>query len=175
MINGAEEPLQDSVFIDDLKLGLTALVINIVYMFPLYALSSIISLVSSAVMVNIEMSTKTLSIVSIVLAVIFQIIMLFIAILSEIAVLNYVIKDDFKAAFNLKEIWRLFSNNPFDWILIMLVVGLAGMVLAPFGLLACIIGIFFVMAYASAVSGHLTGQAYLRSIQKGQSLANSPE
>ena len=89
--------------------------------------------------------------------------------------MHYLTEDDLKAAFKLKEIWELFINNPGDWLLVILFIPLLGIILAPLGLLAFIVGIFFIMTYLSTVGSHLSGQAYRNSLHKVHLLENTPD
>jgi hypothetical protein len=80
--------------------------------------------------------------------------------------MNYVTKGELKAAFKWDEVWQMLSANPWDWILVMVGTAIIGAVLNLLGLIACIIGFFFTRAIFFAAVGHLTGQAYLRSLPK---------
>ena len=169
------EPLPDSVFSEDMQRGISAAVILFVYMIPLYFLSSLITWVTRAAMQNAGMAMGDMNYATFALGIFYTILMFWTVIFSEIATLNYIVKGDLKAAFNLKEIWRLFRSNPGDWILSFLIVFLIGLLLAPLGILICIVGLFFVVTYLIAVSGHLEGQAYLRSIKKFENPETAPE
>ncbi len=116
-----------------------------------------------------------ISVLTLLSFIFYTIILIFFTICALIAQMNFITKNDFKAAFKLKEIWHLFTANPFDWILVYMIGSLLFFILSPLGLLVCIIGLFFTITYISAVTSHLTGQAYLRSVQKGQLSANLPE
>lgn len=175
VIDGIEEPLPDLDFVEDLKRGFFFIGIQIAYSAPTYLLSPIIALLSTTMIKNITMSMEEMSALITFSFICYVIIAIFFSIFAAIAQMNFLTKNDFTAAFKLKEIWHLFKANPFEWILVSVIATLLFTILSPLGLLACIIGLFFTTTYLSAVTSHLTGQAYLRSIQKGQSLANSPE
>lgn len=175
VIDGIEEPLPDLDFVEDLKRGFFFIGIQIAYSAPIYLLSPIIAWLSTTLIQNITMSMEEMSALITFSFIFYVIITIFFSIFAAIAQMNFITKNDFTAAFKLKEIWPLFKVNPFEWILVSVIATLLFTILSPLGLLACIIGLFFTTTYLSAVTSHLTGQAYLRSIQKGQSLANSPE
>ncbi len=175
VIDGIEEPLPDLDFVEDLKRGIFFLGIQIVYSVPTYLFSSIIVWLSTTLIKNITMSMDEISVLTLLSFIFYTIILIFFTICAQIAQMNFITKNDFKAAFKLKEIWHLFTANPFDWILVYMIGSLLFFILSPLGLLVCIIGLFFSITYISAVTSHLTGQAYLRSVQKGQLSANPPE
>lgn len=64
------------------------------------------------------------------------------------------------AAFQFREIFSLVRAAPAAYLLVLLGNMVAGF-LASFGVIACVVGLFFTSAYAAAVNGHLQGQAYL--------------
>lgn len=168
VIQGVKEPLPDLDFIEDLKRGLFAWAINLLYTMPILLLSLIlqwrpfITVESTRFIVN-EMSTGTAILSGIVVLLYF-----FIYIFTQPATMNYLAKNDFKAAFKFDEVWQLFSQNPGDWVLAFLATTIIGLLLAPLGLLICFIGILFVGPITSAATAHLMGQAYLRSQNKSQ-------
>ncbi|QRN84511.1 DUF4013 domain-containing protein (plasmid) [Chloroflexota bacterium] len=175
VIDGIEEPLPDLDFVEDLKRGFFFLAIQIVYSVPIYLLQSIIVWLSTTLIQNVSMSIDEMSALTLFSFIFYGIILIFFMICAQIAQMNFITKNDLTAAFKLKEIWHLFTANPFDWILVYVIGTLLFFILSPLGLLACIIGLFFTITYISAVTSHLTGQAYLRSVQKGQLSANLPE
>lgn len=166
VIDGVAEPLPDSEFAEDLQRGISTAGILFVYMIPLYFLSSLITWVTRAAMQNAGMALSDMNYVTFALGIVYTILMFWIVLFSEIASVNYIAKGDLKAAFKLKEIWQLFRSNPGDWIISLLIVFLLGLLLAPLGILVCVVGLFFVVTHLMTVSGHLAGQAYLRSVKK---------
>jgi len=72
---------------------------------------------------------------------------------------NFAIKGSFKAAFNFGEVFGLIKAAPGTYVLVLLGSILAA-IIGALGIIACVIGIIFTMAYASAIIGHLYGQAY---------------
>ena len=64
------------------------------------------------------------------------------------------------SAFNFNQVIGLVRSALGPYLLQMLITGIAAMIIAPLGLLVCIIGIIFAAAYLTTVSYHLTGQSY---------------
>ena len=79
------------------------------------------------------------------------------------AVANYVAKGQFSAAFKLKEVFGLLKKSFVSWLLVLLGGFLALGIIAPLGTIVCIIGALLTSTYATAVYGHLLGQAYNKS------------
>ena len=72
---------------------------------------------------------------------------------------NFAVKGSFGAAFSFGEVFGLIKAAPGAYVLVLLGSILAG-IIGMLGVIACVIGVIFTMAYASAIMGHLYGQAY---------------
>jgi len=72
---------------------------------------------------------------------------------------NFAVKGSFGAAFSFGEIFGLIKAAPGAYVLVLLGSILAGFI-GMLGIIACIIGVIFTLAYASAIMGNLYGQAY---------------
>ena len=72
---------------------------------------------------------------------------------------NFAIKGNFGAAFAFGEIFGLIKAAPGAYVLTLLGCILAG-IIGVLGMIACVIGVIFTMAYALAIAAHLYGQAY---------------
>ena len=70
-------------------------------------------------------------------------------------------------ALRIGEVAKLLRSSPGPFIIAILILGVVSSILAPIGVLACVVGVFVVSAYISAVGGHLYGQAYREA--KGKS------
>ena len=69
--------------------------------------------------------------------------------------------DGLGEALNFRELWKIVSNAPSAYLIVLLGYLAAGF-LAPLGSILCLVGVFLTTAYAMAVEGHLLGQAYLQ-------------
>jgi hypothetical protein len=67
--------------------------------------------------------------------------------------------DDIGAALDLRRVLGTVSSNLGTYVLVFVGYIVAGL-LASLGIILCVIGLFFTMAYATAVQYHLYGQAY---------------
>ncbi|MCZ6529598.1 MAG: DUF4013 domain-containing protein [Chloroflexi bacterium] len=68
--------------------------------------------------------------------------------------------DGLGEALNFRELWKIVSNAPSAYLIVLLGYLAAGFI-APLGSILCLVGVFLTTAYAMAVEGHLLGQAYL--------------
>lgn len=71
----------------------------------------------------------------------------------------YAMEGSFGEAINPARAWRLARVNLGGFVVAWLLGGLITGLASSIGLLLCIVGVFFLTAYASAVMGHLYGQA----------------
>jgi hypothetical protein len=72
----------------------------------------------------------------------------------------YALQGTFSEAVNPAKAWRLARANLGGFLIAWLMAGIVGVAASLIGTILCLIGIFPLAAYASAVSGHLYGQAY---------------
>ncbi len=72
---------------------------------------------------------------------------------------NFVATDQLGAAFRFGQVFKLFKASPVSFVLVLLGSLIAGFV-GSLGVILCFVGVIFTSAYASAINGHLTGQAY---------------
>ena len=82
--------------------------------------------------------------------------------------LKFAMKESLSDALNLAAILRFFKQN-WQNVIILALIMVGVNLLATFGLLFCIIGIFFTGFYAKLISAHLTGQLYLASAESQSS------
>lgn len=73
---------------------------------------------------------------------------------------NLAATGELGSAFRFNEVIGLVRAAPGPYVMVILGVFLANLILSPLGTLICGIGLLFTVAYTSALSGHLTGQAY---------------
>jgi hypothetical protein len=168
VMDGVEEPLPEFKFSEDLERGFSAWGIDFLYNLPV-ALLALISQWQPLVSIkSTEFIVAEVSTGSAILNGITTLLVFVVSIFTQPAIMNFLVKSDFKAGFKFDEIWNIFRSNPGDWILVILATFVMGLFLPILGLLACIIGFFFVAPIISAASAHLMAQAYLRSQNKSQ-------
>jgi hypothetical protein len=71
-----------------------------------------------------------------------------------------VVEDSIGAGLSIKEVFTLIKKAPMSYLLVLVGV-IASSFISSLGTIACGIGIFLTVPYASAMLGHLYGQAYL--------------
>lgn len=89
---------------------------------------------------------------------------LFVSILMPVVYLEFARNERMGDALNVPAVLKFFGRNLGNVILLALIM-LVVNILSAFGLLLCIVGIFFTSFYAKLVSAHLTGQLYLASVE----------
>lgn len=72
---------------------------------------------------------------------------------------NFAVHGSFGAAFRFGEIFSLIKAAPGAYVLVLLG-SIVASIIGMLGVIACVIGVIFTIAYASAIMGHLYGQAY---------------
>jgi hypothetical protein len=78
---------------------------------------------------------------------------------------RYADTGDFMSALRFGEILAITRANPVVYLMVLLVSIVASFV-ASFGVILCIIGVLFTSFYASCVTGHAYGQAYLTASEQ---------
>lgn len=139
--------------------GLVLLVIMFVFMLPAILLSgcSGIALRAMADSVRSDVGTTMFVLGSALVGLVASVYGFVIGLLTPAIVIRYAMTRDFGATFNVGELWRVANANLGNYIVILLVTWVAGMI-AGFGVIACIIGVFLTMFWSMLVSGHLYGQ-----------------
>ena len=67
------------------------------------------------------------------------------------------------SAFKFGEVFGMVRKAIVPYLIVLLGIFVAG-IIAPLGLIACIIGVYLTMTYYYAISGHLYGQAYRQAV-----------
>jgi len=75
------------------------------------------------------------------------------------AIGRYADTGEIGAAFQFGKVFEIVKAAPAAYMMVLVGAFLAGMI-AFVGLIACIIGVFFTIAYANAINAHLAGQAF---------------
>lgn len=161
VIQRDSETLPDwSTFGDYLVRGLKMLVISLVYALPIILLSVCANLPVMFVQDGGDDTMMTLfSLISVCMSCISAIYGIGLAIVLPAALAKFVVTGEIGAAFRFGEVIALVRAAPAAYLLILLGSIVTGLI-APLGIILCIIGIFFTTALAYAIQGHLWGQAY---------------
>jgi Protein of unknown function (DUF4013) len=167
VIQHEPEELGDwGAFGDYLVKGLKIFVIGIVYALPII-LISICANLPLMFMGNGD-NQSTTSILSLLstcvscLAAIYGIALWF---LIPAALANFVVSGELGAAFRFSDVFALVRAAPGAYVLA-LIGGFVAAVLAGLGVILCVIGVIFTIAWAYTIQGHLWGQAYNEAIAK---------
>lgn len=167
VINHESEMLPDwSNFSDYLSKGFQGFVINFVYILPVSILSGCMQ--SFAPMIGVasdqggdsaQMIAAALGIASICLSCFMIILAIGVGFIIPAALGNFAATGQIGAGFRIGEVIGLVRAAPGPYFMVFLGSIVSG-IIASFGLIACIIGIIFTLAYAYTIQAHLWGQGY---------------
>lgn len=160
VIRGEEPALAEwadfgSLIID----GLKVVVVAIVWSIPLLLIVGCFSTVA-AVAANQDSSGTFTSILSILNACVSLPYGVILGLLLPASIGEIADHGQLGQALNPANAVKLVRANPGGYIIAWLLAGIASGILSTVGTLICVIGVFPAIAYASAVTGHLYGQAY---------------
>ena len=161
VIQKEEELLPDwGDFINYLIKGLVAVLIGFVYMLPII----LFQVCANGVLAfGLESGDDALATFSGIVMTCFGCFTFIYAILVSFLIYaamgRYADTGEIGSAFQFGEVFAIVKAAPAAYLLVLVGGFLAGL-LAFFGVLACVIGVFFTAAYANAVNAHLMGQAY---------------
>jgi hypothetical protein len=89
------------------------------------------------------------------------------------AVTHFALTDDFGAFFQFERIWKYIQDNLNNYILAV-VLALAVVLIAPFGVILFIVGIVLTFAWAFMVIAHLYGSVYANRVLPEEALTPPP-
>lgn len=168
VIKGEPELLPEIDFGGFLGKGFQAWVIALVYSIPVFILQLPLQLVGP-LGASLQMDQDTLSYLMIAVSVccggLLLIYSIFLALMLPAAIGNFVSKNQLGAGLRFGEVFALVKAAPVAYLLVLVGNLLVG-IIAPLGLIACIIGVVVTQAYGLAVMGHFIGQAYKQATQK---------
>jgi Protein of unknown function (DUF4013) len=159
---GNQRPLPEwSEFGDHFMRGLYAVVIQLVYLLPaivLYVLFACVLVTASGSASNQRSDGPgAIGALGVCLFPLIFLVALAGAVLAYAALARFVATNTLSEAFKFSEVIALVRNNLGDWVMVLLVAILAGLV-SQLGLIACGVGILFTAFYAQCVNGHALGQ-----------------
>lgn len=158
--DGSPRPLPDwSDFGGLFKTGLFVTLIGIVYYIPVILLSC-----GSAgaqmipQMANMDQDAAgMIAFVAVCLNCVQFLVSIAVGLMIPAALIRYAQYETFGSAFQIGEIFSFISANLGDYIVVFLLTWVAGL-LAGFGLILCLIGVFFTVFWSYLVAGNLYGQ-----------------
>lgn len=160
VMNQDPTPLPDLDFGTDLSRGFMGFVIGFVYSLPVTLIGGVSGIFSSLVDYS---SSSVGSGISTLFSFFFGLaaftLGFFIWLVLPAAITRYLENDQIGAAFEFSEVFKMVSKNLGAYFIVLLGSFVAGLI-APLGLIACIIGVVLTSVYSYAVIGHFYGQAY---------------
>ncbi len=157
-------PLPSLDFGGQLGKGFMLWLVSLIYAIPtiIFTLPMQLTPMIAAGMDDPEVGATIVAVISICcggLSLIYSLLLLFVL---PAAWGQYAARGEFGAAFRFGEVFGLVRKAPVAYLLVALGYLLSFSIIAPLGLIACVIGVFLTTAYAALVTAHLTGQAYLQ-------------
>jgi hypothetical protein len=168
IIKGEPVVIPDTDFGKFLPRGLKAWVVGIVYAIPsiLLQIPTTITNIAAQTASNDDGSGAILgglAVVTICTSILNVIYSLFLAFVYPAVYANFVANnDEIGAGLRFGEIFALIRKAPMTYLLV-LVGTLIACVISGLGLIACIIGVIFTLAYSILIMFHFYGQAYLEA------------
>src|SRR5688572_2204396 len=165
VINNEPDTLPDwSNFSDYLSKGFQGFVIAFAYALPILLVSGCaqgFAALPAMVQDNeaVETITMVVSIVSLCFSCVTILYELVLAFVLPAALGNFVATGQLGAGFRFSEVFGLLRAAPGVYFMVFLG-SIVASIIAGLGLIACIIGVVFTIAYAYAANAHLWGQAY---------------
>ena len=161
VINGESNPMPDwADFGELLVLGLKMAVIGFVYVLPLMFVSFPWAIMDA--LFNSESASALFVLFSVCFGCLTLIYGLALAFFFPAAVGELAATNDLGAAINPKNMITHVRAAPNAYLLAFLGTIVAGFI-SGLGIIFCFVGVFFTVVYASAIQGHLFGQAYIEA------------
>jgi hypothetical protein len=83
---------------------------------------------------------------------------LVIGVLSPAIIVRFAETGQFNSGLRLGEVFGVISANVGNYVIVMIIMWIASGIIAPLGLIACVVGVIFTNFWAQLVSGNLLGQ-----------------
>jgi len=160
IIRNNPNPLPEMDFGDDLSRGFKAGVVSFVYSIPMIIFYVPIIVLSAAAANGDDNMAVIVAIASTCFGLLMMLYGIAMAYILPAAYARTVVEDSIGAGLSIKEVFTLIKKAPMSYLLVLVGV-IASSFISSLGTIACGIGIFLTVPYASAMLGHLYGQAYL--------------
>lgn len=159
----AEKELPMVEFSTDLRIGILASLIDLIYALPAVIFFAV-TIGVSRIALNAEGFTRGLLLLfSGLFGLVGLLLFLLWFLVATPAFANFLAKDRFSAAFHFQELFGLLKTSFGSWLVVILGQFVAIMILAPLGILFFGIGLLFTTTYAAVFWSHLLAQAYQNS------------
>ncbi|MBW6466769.1 MAG: DUF4013 domain-containing protein [Brevefilum sp.] len=160
----AENKLPKVEFGADLRRGILASLIDLIYILPaMMFFATAVVLIRSGF--NVEgIAQGFLFVMGGLFGLVGLLLWIMWFFIATVAFANFLAKDRFGAAFNFRELFGLLKHSFIFWVMLILCQFLAMAIIAPLGIVLFGIGIFITTAYAAVLYAHLLGQAYRLSV-----------
>ena len=157
--DGAPTPLPEWTDFGGLfKTGLMVFLISLVYSIPLLLIfCCIFGAIQAMAYMGDPDASQIMGVVVMCSYCLVFVIMLLVNIVMPAAIIRYAQYDTFASAFQFGELMTFIKTNIGDYIIVILLSIVAGMV-ANFGFILCCIGLFFTAFWAALVNANLFGQ-----------------
>lgn len=157
---GRNDILPTTHFVYFLTLGLKMFVVCLIYAIPLIIITALAELISGTYSTHSDGSiTIVVSSMGFFGTLITLAVRIAIALISTYGVIKLAETDQIKACLNISDAFNTIKNNLSAFIVLELL-SLAASIIGSAGLIVCFIGIIFTMPYATAITGHLSGQLW---------------
>jgi len=166
VIDGNEQnALPKLEFGADLGRGFIVFLINLIYSLPILILALMCGLIIFFDFQIDESLIWVLFVAGFCVVLISALLWLILRFMRAAGLANYVAKGEFRAAFNFKQIFGLLKKSFISWLLVIVAQVLAMFIIAPLGVIACLVGAALTSAFAIAIYRHLLGQAYNKATE----------
>jgi hypothetical protein len=147
-------------FSEDLGRGFKATIVSIVYGLPMLIFYIPLLIISGLAANSNDNTAIIIALGSTCFGLLMMVYGIAMAYFLPAAYARTAVEDSIGAGLNFREVFRLVRKVPMTYLLVLVVV-LASSFISSLGSIACGIGIFITVPYATAILGNLYGQAYL--------------
>jgi len=173
---GNSRPLPEwNDFGDHFMRGLYAFVITLVYFIPYILIAVVFSCITAAAgsSSNSDGAQAAAGLFSCLLVPVYLVVAFACALLAYAGMARYAATNTLSEAFKFGDVFAMVRNRPGVWLMLLLVIILAGIV-GGLGIIACGIGVIFTAFYSYLVMGHALGQTIVQEGLMGHSTYNAP-
>jgi VanZ family protein len=144
--------------------GLMLFVIGLVYSIPIWLVACLVwGLMFVAGAAENETLANLVALLSTCAMCLYLVWAIVVCIVTPAALIRYAVTGEFMSAFQFGELFSFIKSNLANYIVAVILIGVAGMV-AGFGVIACFVGMLFTMFWAYLVIAHVLGQVQRESL-----------